>query len=51
MAGEILEDSALYPPGFVSLADRAMSREVALATRPVAEIAVEENWFDQPQPF
>jgi hypothetical protein len=51
VAREILAEPALYPPAFVVLADRTISREVALAARPVADIAVEENWFDQPQPF
>jgi hypothetical protein len=51
VAREILEEPGLYAPIFVIPADRTASREVARLSHPVAETALGQNWFDQPQPF
>ena len=48
---EILGNPSRYPIGHVRMADADGSRRLAGRAVPIAETAVQDAWFDQPQPF
>jgi hypothetical protein len=48
---ELLRNPSRYPIGLVRMADSDGSRRLAGRAVPIATTAVQDAWFDQPQPF
>jgi hypothetical protein len=48
---EIIENPTRYPSALVRMADSDGSRRLARRAVPIAITAVQDAWFDQPQPF